>query len=198
MATQTFPKLTSPYSSINYRINNITHITVAVRDIALGEELTVSYIDCTIPHAERTRRLHDWGFTCSCAACSASAAEIAESDARLERIRALEAALDNFAEERVTAHSGGQLAALYETERLDIYLGPAYTRAAINYALFGDVVNAQAFAKLAIEAVLRESGPLAEDLAPMRALAEDPRKHWSWGRRRTDNFEDEDDDDDEY
>ncbi len=175
--------------SIHYRLNNITHTTVAVRDILPGEELSISYIDVTIPRAERLSRLGDWGFNCSCAQCRMGDAEAAASDANLERIKALQADLDNFAENVVTADTGAELVELYLRERLHIYLAPAYTRAAINFALFGEVEKSQEYAALAAEAATREFGPQAGDVQPMKALAEDPRKHWSWGKTRESLFD---------
>ena len=46
-------------------------------------------IDLGKTHAERQRALQRWGFTCTCAMCTASASEIAESDARRSRIQEL-------------------------------------------------------------------------------------------------------------
>lgn len=39
--------------------------------------------------------------------------------------------------------AGAELVALYEQERLDVYIGYAYRRAALNYALFADQHNVQ-------------------------------------------------------
>ncbi len=175
--------------SIHYRHNNITHTSVAVRDIQPGEELSISYIDVSIPRAARRKRLRDWGFDCSCSQCRMSDADAAASDANLERIKQLEADLDNFTEMHVTADTGAELVELYETERLHIYLAPAYTRAAINYALFGQVRMSQQYAAAAADAASREYGPDATDVRPMKLLAEDPRKHWSWGKSRDSVFD---------
>ena len=167
----------------------MTHTTVAVRDIAPGEELTVSYIDATLPRDERQERLRDWGFNCTCSQCAQSDLDSALSDGRVARIRSLERDLDNFAEMSVTADTGSELVDLYEKERLHIYLGAALTRAAINYALFGEAKKASEYAAAAAEAVARENGPLAADIKPMKVLAADPKNHWSWGKRRDDEFD---------
>ena len=100
-------------SSAQYRINNLTHSTVAVRDIAAGEELTITYVDAMLPRAERQARLHDWGFNCTCAHCAAGDADGAESDARLRRIAELEKKLDDFEDKSVTAETGAELVARY-------------------------------------------------------------------------------------
>ncbi|KAH8895883.1 SET domain-containing protein [Thozetella sp. PMI_491] len=170
--------------NIQYRIRNLTHSTIAVRDIAPGEELTISYINSMLPLAERRERLSDWGFNCTCQHCLASAAEVAASDARLKRIEALEKKLDDFNDRSVTAETGKELVELYEKERLHIYLGHVYTRAALNFALFGEVERASKYAAVAAEAVEREYGREAGDFHSMRMLVEDPRSHWTWGRRR--------------
>ncbi|KAI1207730.1 SET domain-containing protein [Annulohypoxylon truncatum] len=170
--------------NIHYRITNMTHTTVAARDILPGEELSVSYIDLMLPREERRSRLRGWGFDCSCSHCSMSDDEAAASDARLLKIEELETALENFNETVVTAETGAQLVELYEKERLDIYLGQVYTRAALNFALFGEEEKARKYALAAVEAVERESGQNASDAKAMRTLAENPTAHWTWGRRR--------------
>ncbi|KAF2743525.1 SET domain-containing protein [Sporormia fimetaria CBS 119925] len=59
----------------------------AVRDIEAGEELTYSYGFYDRPHELRTQILQEnWGFKCTCALCSSSPSQIAESDKRLADI----------------------------------------------------------------------------------------------------------------
>ncbi|KAI0601310.1 hypothetical protein F4775DRAFT_589528 [Biscogniauxia sp. FL1348] len=170
--------------NVHYRLSNLTHTTVAVRDIAPGEELSISYIDLLLSHADRTKRLSKWGFQCSCAQCTADANSTAASDARLRRIAQLNADLETFGRTAVTADTGAELVALYRAERLDSYLGRAYTRAALNFALFGDEARAREYAAAAADAVAREVGPGAADAEAMRLLAENPGAHWTWGKRR--------------
>ena len=110
--------------------------------------------------------------------------EAAASDARLRKIEELETALENFNETIVTAETGAQLVELYKQERLDIYMGQVYTRAALNFALFGEEEKAREYALAAVAAVEREFGPNAGDARAMRILAENPKKHWTWGKRR--------------
>ncbi|KAI1136506.1 SET domain-containing protein [Hypoxylon sp. FL0543] len=170
--------------NVHYRISNMTHTTVAARDIAPGEELSISYIELMLIREERRSRLRSWGFECACSHCSMSDEDVAASDARLRRIEELETALENFNETIVTAETGAELVELYEKERLDIYLGQVYTRAALNFALFGEEEKARRYALAAVEAVERESGPDAGDAKAMRVLAENPKRHWTWGKRR--------------
>ena len=43
---------------------------IAMRDIAAGEQLTISYIDASIRDVEhRARLLNNYGFTCGCGRC---------------------------------------------------------------------------------------------------------------------------------
>jgi hypothetical protein len=47
----------------------LTAFSVATRDIAAGEELTISYIDANESYEERTKALRSYGFTCRCPRC---------------------------------------------------------------------------------------------------------------------------------
>lgn len=140
-----------------------------------------------MPRAERRERLKWWGFDCSCAQCQLSGAAAAKSDARVHQIAHLKEALDDPRSSSgivMTAETGAELVALYEAERLDMYLGKAHTRAALNYALFGETERARAEARRAVKALVREYGPLAGDIQSMRTLAERPQEHWTWKVRR--------------
>lgn len=155
-----------------------------MRDIQPGEELTVSYIYGQAERAKRRSQLRAWGFECSCAQCTLSDLESAASDARIRQIRQLEDEI----EERMSKDQGagirpemaGKLVELYRAERLDAYLAPTYTRAALIYSMFGDEEKAREYAAEAVEALTREYGSQARDIGSMRALAENPRAHWSW------------------
>ncbi|KAK3335902.1 hypothetical protein B0T19DRAFT_22795 [Cercophora scortea] len=168
--------------NVHYRIANITHTTVAVRDILPGEELTISYIFGMIPRHERHERLIDWGFTCTCPHCTMSPADLAASDARLEEIKRLEDDLETKlgSGRTVAPEAGGDIVKLYLDEKLYSYLGPAYTRAALVYSMFGNMDKAKEYAAEAAEALVRETGPQSKDAEAMRKLVDDPTKHWSW------------------
>lgn len=173
--------------SLAYHFRGMTHITTAVRDIDAGEELSLSYIDVTLPLRHRQARLNAlWNFSCTCKACQLPAAEAEASDARLEHIKALEDILDhpakNFPAGDLVAQTGSDLVALYEQERLDVYIGYAYRRAALNFALFADENNAKSLAQKALKALEWQGGAEQKDLENMRGLLADPKAHWSWGR----------------
>lgn len=171
--------------STHYRIQNLTHITVAVRDVLPGEELTVSYIEGTIPYSERQERLDSWGFKCACHACSQDLSQISQSDARVKAIADIEAELEAKMRsgEDFSRDIGDRLVNLYKEERLDNYIAHAYTKAALLKSMVGDMDAAKKYANLAIEALEREYGPDTKDGDAMRELAEKTEEHWSWGIR---------------
>ena len=156
-----------------------------MRDIAPGEELTISYIDTLAPYRQRQQRLQSsLGFECSCARCSLDEDERDESDDLLHAIAELEAELGDFASTRASPALAEELLELYVAEGLQSKMGGAYTLAALNYALVGKEDEARRYATLAAETVEWEFGSAAEDAVAMREMARDPRKHWSWGKRR--------------
>ncbi|KAG6357813.1 hypothetical protein INS49_013692 [Diaporthe citri] len=173
--------------SLAYHFRGMTHITTAVRDIDAGEGLSLSYIDVTLPFRHRQTRLNAlWNFNCTCKQCQLPPAGAEASDARVERIKVLEDILDHpaksFPAGDLMAQTGSDLVALYELERLDVYIGYAYRRAALNFALFADEHNARKFAQRALKALGWQGGAKQKDLENMRGLLADPKAHWSWGR----------------
>ncbi|KAI1303340.1 hypothetical protein F5Y03DRAFT_396058 [Xylaria venustula] len=170
--------------SVHYRIADATMTAVAARDIQQGEELTISYVDIFLPSRKRKERIRSWGFECACALCQGPKNETVASDKRLRRIEQLKNDLNNFQEMKVTAETGAEYAVLHEEEGLHAHLGSAYTRAALNFALFGDEKRARQYALKAVVELGIEKGPDSGDAAAMKGLAEDPRAHWTWGKRR--------------
>lgn len=171
--------------NVAFRIDeHLAHHTHAVRDIAVGEELTLTYVDPFDTHAAREARiLQSWGFKCTCPHCSMSEAQVRESDAHLGEIAQIEAELRDVVSKNVTPKLVRRLLELYEKERLDVKLHGAYVLAALNYNLFGDAKNAKKYAELAIETGIVESGPEADEVKSMRDLAKNPRAHFTWRKR---------------
>ncbi|KAI8953511.1 hypothetical protein F4801DRAFT_536671 [Xylaria longipes] len=170
--------------NVHYRITDATITTIASRNIQRGEELTISYVDVFLPSRERKQRIRSWGFECACGLCQGPKNETIASDKRLRRIKQLKADLNNFKEMKVTAETGAEYTALHEEEGLHAHLGSAYTRAALNSALFGDEKRSREYALRAAEELSLEKGPESGDAQAMRGLAENPRAHWTWGKRR--------------
>ncbi|KAL2271348.1 hypothetical protein VTJ83DRAFT_719 [Remersonia thermophila] len=175
--------------NVHYRLRDITHTSVAVRDIQPGEELTISYIFGKAPRATRLSQLEDWGFSCSCQQCTLPPKEAGASDSRIRQIQALEDEIETLMSrargEGIRPEMGAKLVELYLAERLDAYLSPAYTRAALIYSMFGNEERAREYAREAAAALERETGPYARDLESMRELAENPKRHWSWAIKAT-------------
>ncbi|CAN8099286.1 unnamed protein product [Discula destructiva] len=171
--------------NVAFRIDeHAAHYTHAVRDIAAGEELTLSYMNPFETHAVRQRHiLSSWGFMCSCPHCSQSEDEIAKSDARLYEIDELVAALEHFTDSSVSVQTIERLLELYELERLDAKIHGAQVIAALNYNLFGDAQKAKKYAQMAIHSGNVEFGPEAGDVKAMQELAKDPERHFTWKKR---------------
>jgi hypothetical protein len=169
---------------VHYRLSGLKHTTVAVRDIPAGSELTISYIYGGAARDSRQSQLREWGFTCTCQQCSLNTTESGASDNRLRQIKALEKEIESIMGKRgavgLRPEMGGKLVELYRAERMDAYLGPVYTRAALIYAMFGDEERAGEYAAEAVAALVRETGPHAKDAESMRELARNPRGHWAW------------------
>ncbi|KAL8304451.1 hypothetical protein RB597_004373 [Gaeumannomyces tritici] len=183
---------------------SLSHTTYAVRDIAAGEELTISYLDpFRAREVRRARAERSWGFACACSQCALAPALAAESDGRLWDIYQLESRLRDWplaasssasssAREATQGSKGDTplgpdsaqaLLRLYAEERLDCALGDAYALAALNYNAFGDAEAAVKYARLAVEAGTMEHGEHGHDVQDMKNLLGGPEKHWSWRQR---------------
>ena len=176
-----------PNADYRYDAPTLSQSIHAARDIAPGEEITLSYINTLLPRDERLAKLQrNWGFSCDCAACTADAARARESDDRVAQIARLKDELRDWDKEsgtRACPEMAELLVALYEMERLDGLMYEAYTLAAIEYNAVGEAWTAVKFARLAVEWGLPMLGEGHEDVREMRELAEDPWGHWSWERR---------------
>ncbi|KPM44240.1 hypothetical protein AK830_g2307 [Neonectria ditissima] len=163
---------------------NFVHRTTAVRKIVSGEELTVAYLDPLQPRTARQQRAHSaWGFGCQCRQCSLSDALAYESDRRLQRILVLEKQMESL-EADVTMNDVRELLGFYREERLDAKLAGVLTLAAMNANLLGRANDARKYALQAVDAGLMEKGDGA-DVKSMRALAENPKAHFTWRGRLT-------------
>ena len=164
---------------------DLRHNTHAVRDIAAGEELAISYLDSfRVRQVRQDRARQSWGFGCTCPHCSLPAALANASDNRLSRIYEVENSLGNW-EVPVEEDAVELLLSMYAQERMDAsHGGDAYTLAALNYNAFGREQLAVKYALLALEQSLLENGAASPYIRSMLQLLEDPRKHWSWRKRR--------------
>ncbi|KAK8125789.1 SET domain-containing protein 5 [Apiospora kogelbergensis] len=156
----------------------------AVRDIMVGEEITVSYIDGFQSSAARRERLHEhWGFACGCPACTAESYLVAESDSRIEQILKLWAELDDYSPSSTkapTPEKAELLIELYRLERLEGRLQEAYYRAAIEYLGIGKIAPAMRYARLCIDSGLKFKGPGKPFITSMEDLLRNPKGHKYW------------------
>lgn len=155
--------------------------------------LTVPYSPF-ISHANRQHLLHDrWGFKCTCAACSAPAADVNASDTRLEKISSLWPFLiDKIGDEvrganRTTTPDSSELAellvSLAEIEGLDAVMLQPYRAAALEWNALGESSKAKHYAALAIEYGINSFGSQNPMVRDMQGLVKNPELHWSWKLR---------------
>ncbi|KAK8048289.1 hypothetical protein PG994_010019 [Apiospora phragmitis] len=159
-----------------------THNIHAVRPIAAGEEITVSYIDPVLPRQERLQRLDtSWHFPCSCSLCAQNEHQRAASDARIAQIEELRAQFRDYEPtSQATPAMGELMVSLFQQERLWSSMYEAYTYAALEYNGAGEPWLASKSARLAIQHGLAAGGPKDSDVLAMQALVKDPWAHWSW------------------
>jgi hypothetical protein len=130
-------------------------VLYATRRIEQGEELSVSYIPLLYNRSDRQKRLKQYGFKCSCEACSG---DNGKSDTRRDRIRrafsslepqlTLDGAQDTgtIKQSRLLADQSIELAHLVEEEGLADYRARAYRVAAIAHAMVAAWENATLYA----------------------------------------------------
>ena len=163
----------------------MTHHVHAIRDIMPGEELTITYIDNEQNRAKRMRKLeNNWGFKCSCSACTAHPSLTFESDSRLHQIALLSDNLNDWTPtSSATPEVAELLISLYEQERLHANLATAYKHAAEVYSSFGKRFEAIKYARLSTEMSILDKGFGDEDVREMRKMSNSPEMSWSWKKR---------------
>lgn len=158
----------------------------AVRDIAAGEEITISYFDSIKTRQERQQYTkQNLGFECACSQCKAS--QFANlSDDRINEILLLEQYLENrqIAPAEPTAMAE-LLVSLYKQEGLDCFISKAYAIAAREWNGAGYEYQARSWAYQSVKTGLigGSVGLRQGDLEDMEALLDGARKHWSWRYR---------------
>ncbi|KAI0127425.1 hypothetical protein BJ170DRAFT_683268 [Xylariales sp. AK1849] len=175
-----------PTSHYYFDPYTFTQNVFAVRPIAAGEEITISYVDPFLPREERLWRLdHSWHFPCSCSLCTQHERLSLESDARIAQILELQREMLKWdsPKSKGTPEMAELLLSLYEQERLDSRIYEPYMYAAIEYSAAGQVWPAIKYARLALQHGFIASGYDGEDSYDMGILAENPREHWSWMMR---------------
>jgi hypothetical protein len=163
----------------------MTHYVHAIRDIRPGEEITITYIDNEKDRRTRMSRLKkNWGFECSCAACTAHPSFLAESDSRLHQISDLAKVLDDWTStSEATPEVAELMVSLYVLERLDASLATAYKYAAEVYSSYGKRWDAIKYARLSVDMSMLDKGFRDGDVREMKKMVEDPEMTWSWNKR---------------
>ncbi|KAF7351029.1 SET domain-containing protein [Mycena sanguinolenta] len=126
----------SPNTTAHFDVITFSFQLFAVRDIAQGEELTLTYTDLKAPAEMRQSDLEPYGFHCTCSACATSCT----SDALRERSMTMQ--IDNIDDgllklallEEQGLESSGQYCKTLETV-MELYIG------------IGDADNASTCAK---------------------------------------------------
>lgn len=165
----------------------LTHYVHALRTIQPGEEITISYIESETERARRMAKLElNWGFRCSCSACSAHPDMTAESDARLAQITEVIGNLNDWKESSpATPEMAELMLSLYEQERLYSSMATAYKHAAEVHSSFGNKYEAIKYARMAIEFNMLDKGFRDPDVKQMQFMARQPELTWSWKKRIT-------------
>lgn len=153
-------------------------VVYATRRIEKGEELSVSYIPLLYTHAERQKRLDQYGFECSCEACVAGDKH---SDRRRHRIRRAFATLEpqlrldgvestaTSKKTRSLAVESIELVQLVEEEGLADYSARAYRVTAISHAMIASWEQATIYAHKSYQLRLM-ADPQSEEAKEMEIL----------------------------
>lgn len=169
----------------------------AIRNIAVGEEITITYIDPFIPRLDRLKKLKDtWGFECSCPLCAQPNAMGRASDATILNIKGLCSTLSHWtkfrnpeARKSAARHNRNLrqapqmaelLISLTKQERGETLMFEAYRLATLVWNAVGEEQAAMQYAAQAIEFGLISAGLYQEDVLEVIRLYESPQKHWSW------------------
>ncbi|KAH8664377.1 hypothetical protein BX600DRAFT_512419 [Xylariales sp. PMI_506] len=158
----------------------------AVRDIAPGEELTLSYHNGG-PSSERRAALKQFfGFDCACeGGCALPAAELAASDARLRQAEVLDERIgDPRRARQQPAEALGfcrELRAVHEAEGVaDLRAARLYYDAFQICAMHGDGARAAVFAESARKAREVCQGVDHEEVEALRKLEREPQSFDNW------------------
>ncbi|KAI8452582.1 hypothetical protein BY996DRAFT_4563478, partial [Phakopsora pachyrhizi] len=173
-----------PNSSFWFDSDTLQVYMYALRDIAPGEELTISYRGMKSSRAERQSEIHHYGFECTCSLCSLPEYLVEVSDLRIETIIKLSDHLNNWNKDSpATPQMAERLIQLYKLERIDAGIVEAFTYASLAYNAIGNIEKAMEYAAIALDKGLITSGPNWDDREAVLKLVTRPTEHWSYNRR---------------
>ncbi|KAH9810186.1 hypothetical protein DFH28DRAFT_903281 [Melampsora americana] len=200
LGSQPYLALFPDASRVNHdcRPNVIYHIDrtslklnmYAARQIELGQELVIAYLDIQQPTETRRAQLRKhYGFECQCSICSLPEPSIQLSDSRLNQIERLTKTLNDWSSRsKANTSLAEDLLRLYELEGLEIYLADPYASLAVRYNAIKDLDKARFYASLAILHQIRIGGPSSSNLKDMITLRDSPETHWSYDYRYEDEI----------
>ncbi|TDZ39448.1 SET domain-containing protein 5 [Colletotrichum spinosum] len=146
---------------------------VAYRNIAPGEELSISYSPLNMLSHDRRRALREWGFNCTCALCSSPAPVLAASDARRGRVQQLLALLEQplyRSSATLVADAAAEMERIIGDEGLEAQRGDFYGVVARVFAAAGDAAQGGEYAARAVEQLAHFAGFDDERTASARGL----------------------------
>lgn len=158
----------------------------AVRPIAEGEEITVSYHVGGTSSARRGQLKQFFGFDCMCEICALPPAELAASDAKVLRAEQLDASIGDPKRVMLTPEKAlgdcRALLRLYEDEGIRDMRLPRLWYDAFQIAnMHGDEARARVFAQRSREARVLCEGEESEDARVMMGLSINPKGDESYG-----------------
>jgi hypothetical protein len=98
----------------------------------------------------------------------------------------MQASLNDWSPQSIaTPKLAEKMIQLHRKEGLEGFLDVAYGLTALAYNAVGDTRRAEKYAKQAAEIMVIKEGPWTPNVQAMRELSGDPKKHWSFNRRRS-------------
>ncbi|GAB0136865.1 hypothetical protein EsDP_00005153 [Epichloe bromicola] len=199
-----------PNAAYYFDNNTLTHYVHAITDIPPGAEISITYIDISMPRKKRVAKLlRTWGFNCSCSQCSLPSEFSRASDQRLDQLIKLSGRFEDGL--LMSAPTAERLVSLFHQERMHSPAAEAYTYAAVSYCMEGKYTETLKWATLALEFSMLDSGPHSPIVKMLAKLVGDPERQDCWlaglkgiGQEfgnlyggKVDDDDDDDDDDDE-
>ncbi|OAL51541.1 SET domain-containing protein [Pyrenochaeta sp. DS3sAY3a] len=169
---------------------NLQKLTIhAVRDIPHGEELTIFYLSSRRNRDARREELQqNFKFTCTCTLCSLPPEQCKDSDAKLDRVHAIDLIIEQRGERGLVQKPRQMLHYVHEQVLLwssplpnNVGLTRAYPDAFQVAIANGDLARAKVFAERVVALYLISLGADSPDVLEYRRLALDPASHDYYG-----------------
>ncbi|KAK3905518.1 SET domain-protein 5 [Staphylotrichum tortipilum] len=145
-------RLTPSSAYSRFTTKDLAMSVLATRDIEPGEEITISYVPLGITTTQRTRKLSNWGFNCSCELCSAPPEAREASDQRRERmVEVYYAMQDESTSYNTLVELTREFIKLAQVERLLAKVGEYYQALMRIYYGFGDAETARKYGQASLK-----------------------------------------------